>query len=84
MSKEKHISRKKGSLLEDVKGVIGDEETFTVKYSSETIDAAIMTNEANQIQNGVPHIVQVAVTGYDLGIVEDVAGGFSTPTKMEN
>ena len=49
--------------------MIGDVETFTVWCSSEMVDATVVTNELNQIQNDVPPIAWVVVTGYYKGIV---------------
>ena len=53
-------------------------------YSSEILDAYVVTNEVNQIQNYVPCISWVVITGEDQGITEYVTDGFSAPTKMEN
>ena len=43
-----------------------------------------MTNEVNQIQNDVPPITWVVMTGYYQGIFEDVTDGFSASTNMYN
>ena len=84
MSKGKPTSWKKDALLENVKEVIGYSEIFTVEYSSEIVDETVVTNEANQIQNYVPHISWVLMTGEDQGIFEYVTYGFAAPTNMEN
>ena len=84
MSKGKPASGKKYALLENVEEVIGDAETFTVEYSSERVDATVVTNGVNQIQNDVPPIACMGMTVEDQGIVEDVADGFSAPTNMED
>ena len=63
MSKGKPISRKKDTLLVNVKKVIGDAETFTVEYSSERVDATVVNNWVNQIQNDVPPIAWAYMTG---------------------
>ena len=63
MSKGNHTSGNNDVLLENVKDVIGDAETFSVEYSSEIVDATFVTNEVNQIQNYVPPIAWVVMTG---------------------
>ena len=63
MSKGNTTSGKKYALLENVKEMIKDAETFTVEYSSEIVDATDVTNEANQIQNDVPPIAWAYMTG---------------------
>ena len=67
MSKGKPTSGKKDTLLENVKEVIGDAEKFIVEYSSEIVDATIVTNKVNKIQNYVPPIARVVATGEDQG-----------------
>ena len=52
--------------------------------SIEILDAYVVTNEVNQIQNYVTHIARVMMTVEDQGIVEYVTDGFSAPTNMEN
>ena len=84
MSKGKPISRKKDTLLVNVKKVIGDAETFTVEYSPELVDVNVVTNELNQTQNYVPPIAWMVMTGEYQVIAEDVTDGFSAPTNMEN
>ena len=49
MSKGKPTRGNKDVLLENVKEVIGNAETFTFEYSSEIVDATAVTNEVNQI-----------------------------------
>ena len=63
MSKGNHTSGNNDVLLENVKDVIGDAETFSVEYSSEIVYATVVTNEVNQIQNYVPPIAWVVMTG---------------------
>ena len=41
--------------------MIGDAETFNLGYSSEILDATVVTNKVNQIQNDVPPIAWVEV-----------------------
>ena len=84
MSEGNNTSGKKDSLLENIKEVIGDADTFTVEYSSEIVYATFLTNEVNQIQNDVTPIAWLAMTGEDEGIVEDVTDGFDAPTNMDN
>ena len=55
-----------------------------MEYSSEIVDATVVTNEINQIQNYFPHIVWVLMTGEDQGFVEDVTDGFYSPANMDN
>ena len=43
-----------------------------------------MTNKVNQIQNYVPPIAWVVMTGEDKGIVEYVTDGFDAPTNIDN
>ena len=62
MSKVNITIRKKDTLLEILKEVIVDADTFTEEYSSELVDVTVVTNEANQIQNDVPPIVCVVMT----------------------
>ena len=50
-------------MLENVKEVIGNADTFTVEYSSEIMDATVVTSEVNQNQNGVTPIAWVVMTG---------------------
>ena len=59
-------------MLENVKEVIGHAEIFIVDYSSEILDATVVTNEVNQIQNYFPSIALVVMTGEYHEIVEDV------------
>ena len=84
MSKVNTTIRDKDALLENVKQVIGYAETLTVEYSSQLVDATVVTNEVNKIQNDVTPIVWVAMTGQDHVIVEDATDGFYAPTNMEN
>ena len=70
--------------MANVKEVIRDADTFTVKYSSELVDATVVTNEVNKIQNYVPPIAWVLMTLEDQGSVEYVTDGFSSPTNMDN
>ena len=70
------------SLLVNVKYVIGDAATFTVDYSSEIVDANVVTKEVNQIQIYVPPISWVVMNGEDQIIVEDVTDCFAAPTNM--
>ena len=44
----------------------------------------VVTNESNQIQNYVPPIAWMVMTGEYQVIAEDVTDGFSAPTNMEN
>ena len=62
MSKGKPTNRKKDELLENVKEAIGDAETFTVGYSSEIVDATVVTNEINQTLNDFLPIAWVVMT----------------------
>ena len=62
----------KDTLLENVEEVIGYAETFTVGYSSEILDATDVTNRVNKIQNYVPPIAWLVMTGEYQGIVEVV------------
>ena len=62
MSKGGPTSNKKYALLANVKQVIVYAETFTVEYSSEIVDATVVTNKMNLIQNYDPHIVWVLMT----------------------
>ena len=62
MSKVNITIRKKDTLLEILKEVIVDADTFTEEYSSELVDVTVVTNKANQIQNDVPPIVCVVMT----------------------
>ena len=81
MSSGKPTCRKNDALLENLKELIGDAKTFTVEYSSELVDSTVVTNEANQIQNDVPPIALVVMTGEDQFIVEDVTYDFlNVPT----
>ena len=84
MSKGNPTIRKKDTLLENLKEVIGYVKTFTVEYSSEIVDSTVVTNKVNQIQNDVPPIAWVVMTGYDQGGVEYVTDGSSAPTNMDN
>ena len=59
-------------MLENVKEVIGHAEIFIVDYSSEILDATVVTNEVNQIQNYFPSIALVVMTGEYHEFVEDV------------
>ena len=59
-------------MLENVKEVIGHAEIFIVDYSSEILDATVVTNEVNQIQNYFPSIALVVMTGEYHEIVEYV------------
>ena len=70
MSKGNPTSGKRDEPLENVREVIGDVETFTVVYSSEIVDMTVVTYKVNQIQNYVPPISWVVITGEDQGIVE--------------
>ena len=72
----KHTRGKKDALLENLKEVIVYAETFTVEYYSEIMDATVVTNDVNQIQNDVLSIALVVMTGEDQRIVEDVIDGF--------
>ena len=47
----------------NLKEGIVDTEKFTVEYSSEIVDEAVVTNEVNQIQNYVPPISWVVMSG---------------------
>ena len=62
--------------MANVNEVIGYAETFTVEYYSEIMDATVVTNDVNQIQNDVLSIALVVMTGEDQRIVEDVTDGF--------
>ena len=84
MSEGNNTSGKKDSLLENIKEVIGHADKFNVEYSLEIVDAIVVTNEVNQIQNDVPYIAWVVITGYYQGIVEDVTDDFDAPTNMVN
>ena len=84
MSQGNPTSVNKDALLENLKEVIGDAETFTVEHSLEIVDVTVVTTEKNQIQDDVPPIVLVVMTREDQGIVEDVADGFFAPTNMDN
>ena len=64
--------------------MLGDTETFTVEYSSELVDATVVTNEENKIQNYFPHITWLVMTGWDRGIVEYDTDNFSATTNMDN
>ena len=59
--KGKTTSVRKDKLLENIKVVIGDAEKFTVKYSSEIVDATVVTSEVNQIKSYVPPIAWVVM-----------------------
>ena len=48
------------------------------------MDATVVTNEVNQIQNYAPPIAWVVMNGEDQVIVEYVTDGFAAPTNMEN
>ena len=48
------------------------------------VHVTVVTNELNQIPNGVPPIAWVVITVDDQGIVEDVTYGFAAPTNMYN
>ena len=72
MFKINPTSGNKDSLLVNLKKLIGDAEKFTVGYSSEIVDATVVTNEVNQIQNYFPSIALVVMTGEYHEIVEDV------------
>ena len=63
MTKSNTTIGKKDALLENVKQVIGYAETFSVEYYSEIVDVTVVTNAMNQIQNGVPPIAWVVMTG---------------------
>ena len=55
-----------------------------MEYSSELVDATVVTNEENKIQNYFPHITWLVMTGWDRGIVEYDTDNFSAPTNMDN
>ena len=84
MFKINPTSGNKDSLLVNLKKLIGDAEKFTVGYSSEIVDATVVTNEVNQIQNDVTPILWLVITVENQGIVEDVNDVFSEPTRMAN
>ena len=48
------------------------------------MDATVVANEVNQIQNDVPRIVWAVMTVEDQGIGEEVTDGFPTTTNMDN
>ena len=56
-------SSNKDALSENSKEVIEYAETLTVEYSSEIVDATVVTNEVNKIQNDVPPIARVVING---------------------
>ena len=64
--------------------MIGNSDTFTLKYSSEKVYATVVTNELNQIQNHVPPIALVAIPVYNRIIVEDFTDVLSVPTNLDN
>ena len=84
MSKVNQAISKKHALLANVKEAIGDAEKFAVEYSSEIIDATVVTNKVDQIQNDVQPISWSVMTGEDQGVVEDVTYVFSATTNMDN
>ena len=55
-----------------------------MEYSSEIVDANIVTNKVNQIINYVPPIAWLVIIGEDQGIFEYFTDDFDAPTNMEN
>ena len=62
VSKVNPTGGKKDEILENVKEVIGDTDKFTVEYSSDIVDATVVTNKVNQTQNYLPPNAWVVIT----------------------
>ena len=84
MYKGNPTSGKKDALQANLKEVIGYVDIFTVEYSSEIVDANVVTNEVNQIQNDIPPIAWAVMNGEHYRIVEHFTDDFSAPTNMDN